>query len=133
MSIFPTLAEVQAIAAPIVADAAVQLGSKVDVHSIVSERQRDGSSKDVPRASGHDVAVRLKMLTTEQAQEIFGKETIVTMRGSLSRASVTVEAGNVIEVVEGEFAGKWLRVEKLIEKPLTDSYLLGLVTTKALS
>lgn len=131
MSIFPTLAEIQAIAAPIVADAAVQLGSRADIHAIASVRQPDATYKDVPQLSAHDVAVRLKMLTSEQAQLIFGKETAVEMRGSATREDV-IEVGNVIEVVSGEFAGQWLRVAKLIEKPLTDSYLLGLVTNPAL-
>lgn len=132
MSIFPSLEEVQAIAAPIVADAAVQLGSKCDVHEIVSVRQPGGSYKDTPQLAASDVSIRLKMHTTEQAQSIFGKETSVEMRGSCPRSSATIAIGNVIEVVDGEFEGKWLRVARLIEKPLSDSYLLGFVTNDAL-
>lgn len=131
MSIFPTLADVQSIAAPIVADAATQLGSRVDIYMVRPERQRDGSSKKTPQLVGHDIALRLKSLTAEQAQQIFGKESTVEMRGSMAR-SVVVGSDYVIEVISGEFAGQWFIVQKLIEKPLSDSYVLGLITTKAL-
>lgn len=132
MSIFPPLAEIQSIAAPIVADAAVQLGSLCSVYALVRARQPDGSYKnDVPQLKGSGISVRLKMLTSEQAQLVFGEETTVEMQGSTPR-TITIGVGDVLTVTAGEFAGQWLRVEKLIEKPLSDSYLLGLVTTKAL-
>lgn len=131
MSIFPTAAEMRAIAGPIVADAAEQLGSRADIHAIQSIRQRDGSYKKGPVLSAPAVPVRLTMLTSEQAQEIFGLDAHVEFKGSMVR-SVAVESKNVFEVVSGPFSGQWLIVEKLIENDLSDSYTLGLVTTGAL-
>ena len=132
MSIFPSLAELQEITGPIVADANVQLGSTVDIFSVVKDRQPGGTYKEIPRLSAHDVPMRLKMLTSEQAQSIFGIETIVEMRGSLARSAGSIDEGNAVEVIGGEFTGQWLKAARLIVKPNSDSYLIGFVKSEAL-
>jgi hypothetical protein len=131
-SVFPSAAELKAIAGPLVEDAVEQLGSVVDIHAIVPTKQPDNSYIDTPQLLGSDVKMKLKMLTSEQAQEIFGKESVVEMKG-LMTDETAVEADHLIEVTAGDFAGRWLRVEKVVEKPLANSYMLGLVGTEPLT
>lgn len=129
---FPGLAEIRQSLEPAASHFATELGSRADFHKVVPVAQKDKSFKPVPQLFAHDIAIRLRTLTSEQAQEIFGTEAKVDMRGSMLRTFATVKLGNVIEVIDGEFKGQWLKVEKLIERPLTNSYVLGLLTTEAL-
>lgn len=129
MSIFPSAAEMRAIAGPIVADAAEQLGSRADLYELAPVRKLDGSTTRVPNLLVlNDVQIRLKELTAIEAQTVFGLDPQVTFKGSVpDRANVALEQDQVFNVVSGDFVGRSLQIKSLIEKQYTDSWLVGLV------
>lgn len=128
---FPGRAEITQALSP-VADAIVtELGSRVDVYVIRSVAQKDKTFKKVPELVSHDVPVRIRVLTAEQAQDAFGKETNVTARALMSRA-FSIEPGFVLQVIDGDFKDEWFSVATLMERPVSITNVLGLVTSEAL-
>lgn len=131
MSIFPTATEARAIFAPIVVDAAEQLGSRADIYELVAVRQLDGTSKRVPNLLiQNDVPIRIKVMKSEEVQEIFGLNPNVTMKGSMPRVA-EVAIDNVFDVQSGDFAGQRFQVKSVFPKVLSNSYVLGLVDYEA--
>ncbi|MBA2706939.1 MAG: hypothetical protein H0U59_03940 [Gemmatimonadaceae bacterium] len=137
MAIFPSATEMRSIFAPVVLDAALQLGSLATVYDLTPKRQLDGStaprlndsggyssSSDMPTAG---VPIRLTMLTSEKAQEIFGTDVRVTMQGSLPDRLTPVGLGFVFQIESGDFAGNNYEVTAVIENQYSDSYTLGLL------
>jgi len=96
-------------------------------------RRPDGSYKEAPAFTEANVPVRFSMVTFEQAQSIFGEDSTVTVKASMSRiAFVIIKADDVFEVRTGDYAGQWLKVTRVIENALSDSYTLGLVKSEPL-
>lgn len=125
---FPSAEEFREIIAPVVADAVEQLGSVVTLFPVAETEQLDGST--VVAVSGspvEDVMMKLRSVTTEQARETFGVDTVVTMTGKMTRDN-DIALRTVVEVTGADFAGQVLQVVAIIERPLSDSYLLGLVS-----
>jgi hypothetical protein len=124
---FPLAQQIRSIAAPIVADAASQLGSRANIYQLAAVRQADGSTvletNNLPAAI---VAIRLSKPSTVKLQETFGQNTNVTTKGSMSRV-IPVLPDDVFEITEGDFAGQVFQVVSVINRQLSDSYLLGLV------
>lgn len=124
---FPSEAQMQGWLAPVVKDAAEQLGSIADVYQIADVRQPDGSTAKAPNTlPAQNVPIRLVQITNEEAQEIFGAGAVVGYEGHMSRV-VEVHPDDVFEITSGDFAGQNLRVTAVLNRPLSDSYLLGLV------
>lgn len=124
---FPTAEEFRSILAPVVSDAIEQLGSIADLFPVGETEQADGSTiVGVSGPAVEDVPIKLTELTNEQAQEVFGRDAVVTMQGKVMRDQ-EVLLDYVFEVTGGDFAGRVLQVKSIIENPLSDSYLLGLI------
>lgn len=124
---FPPRSEMQADLAPVVVDAAEQLGSRSDIYELTPVRQPDGTTKRVPNLLlKNDVAVKFKQMTSEEALTIFGLNPNVTMKGKLSRVT-PVALDNVFDVTSGGFSARRFQVKSVIERDLSDSYLLGLI------
>jgi hypothetical protein len=124
---FPSEAQFQAWLGPVVKDAAEQVGSVADVYQLADVRQPDNSVvKEANNLPAQDVAIRLVQITNEQAQETFGENAVVQYEGHMSRV-IVVGVDDVFEITSGDFAGQNLQVTKVLNRPLSDSYLLGLV------
>lgn len=127
MSLFPTADGMREMTGPIVADAAEQLGSRCSYYALVEVKELNASTNiDFATTPIADLSVRLKELTNLRAREIFGQNSNVTMRGSMTRSS-SVMKGGVLIVTEGDFLARQLEIVEIIEKPLSDAYILGLV------
>lgn len=126
-SYFPTADEMRSMLAPVARDAETQLGSKVSLFTVARVRRADGSYglPVSPTAGATGVPMKLTSVTLERAQEVFGLNTDVRMTGKTSRANPFLP-GHVLTVTEGDFAGQAFEVTKVVEKPLSDSYVLGL-------
>lgn len=132
-AVFPTADEMREMIAPIARDAEAQLGSLVSLFTIDQVRRADasyGPGTPVPVATAQ--AMKLTSVTLERAQEVFGLDTDVRMTGKTSRATAIVP-GLVLSVTSGDFSGQTFEVTKVVEKPLSDSYVLGLKEHPALS
>lgn len=127
MALFPTADEMREMAGAIVADAAEQLGSTCSYYELVEVKELNASTNiEFAETPVTGLQVRLKELTNLRAREIFGQNSNVTMRGSMTR-STAIAKGGVLIVTEGDFLARKLEIVELIEKPLSDSYVLGLV------
>ena len=131
MSIFPTDDEMRAITGPIVIDAAVQLGSLADLYLLQNIEQDDASFEAAPSFEADDVSILFTEVSNAEVLETFGEFAAIVMQGMMSRVA-EITAGAVFNITEGDFSGRWLKVEKVIEEPLSDSYTLGLADTAAL-
>jgi hypothetical protein len=132
-SVFPTADEMRSMIAPIARDAESQLGSLVSLFTIMPVYRADASyGPGTPVSLTTGQAMKLTSVTLETAQEIFGLDTDVRMTGKTSRATAIVP-GLVVQVTSGDFSGQTFEVTKVVEKPLSDSYVLGLKEHPALS
>lgn len=124
---FPSSAEMVAVLGPVVKDAAEQLGSLANIYQLADVLQADKSSVREPNSLPIEgIAIKLTELTGQQSQDTFGLNTNVTMKGKMARLT-DVQLGDVFEIYEGAFSGKNLQVNALIERPLSDSYLIGFI------
>lgn len=116
----------RAMLSPVARDAEAQLGSLATLFTVSRVRRADGSYGPEAAVGGATkVPVKLASVTLEKAQEIFGQDTDVRMTGKTSRANEMVP-GVVIAVTDGDFAGQAFDVTQVVEKPLSDSYVLAL-------
>lgn len=125
-AIFPSREELQATLGPIVGDAAEQLGSRCRVYRTAGTRAADGSTARAPVMFADNVAIRLRMLTREAAEEVFGRDTDTRMSGS-ARRGAAVKVGHLIKVLSGGFVGEKFQVKESVENDLSDSLTIGLV------
>lgn len=132
MTLFPSAAEMRGMLGPVVKDAVEQLGSIADIYALAPIKKRDNSVSTNPALAASDVRIKLDQISAEDVQEIFGLNPTIMMKGKMTRENF-VEPGMVMEITAGDFAGRWLKIEKVIEKPLSDSYVLGLSDTGALT
>jgi hypothetical protein len=123
---FPTADEMRGMLSPVARDAEKQLGSRATLFTMTAVRRPDGSYGPAqPVSTGATkVPVKLTSVALERAQEIFGLDTDVRMMGKTSRANA-IAPGLIISVTDGDFAGQSFEVTKVIEKPLSDSYVLA--------
>ena len=126
-SYFPSADEMRGMLSPVARDAETQLGSKASLFTIARVRRADGSYGPPvsPTAGATNVPIKLTSVTLERAQEVFGLNTDVRMTGKTSRANV-IALGAVLTVTDGDFLGQTFEVTKIVEKPLSGSYVLGL-------
>lgn len=126
-SYFPTADEMRGMLAPVARDAEKQLGSKASLFTVTRVRRGDGSygPPTTPAAIASDIPIKLTSVTLERAQEVFGLDTDVRMIGKTSRANAILP-GMVFTITGGDFSGQTFEVTKRVERPLSDSYVLGL-------
>jgi hypothetical protein len=131
---FPSANEMRAMLAPVARDAEQQLGSLVSFFTETRVRRADGSYGPAAPVSTGDtkVPVKLQQVSLETAQEIFGVDTDVRMTGKTSR-SVEIVPGLVFSVTDGDFADRAFEVTQVIERPLSDSYIMALKEAVAVS
>jgi hypothetical protein len=124
---FPSADEMRGMLAPVARDAEQQLGSRVTLFTMQPVRRPDGSYGPAQPVSTGDthVPVKLKSVTLEIAQEIFGAGTDIRMTGKMARI-ITMLPGMILSVTEDDWEGQSFEVTKIIERPLSDSYVLGL-------
>lgn len=124
---FPTAGEMRGMLAPVARDAEAQLGSRAAFFTVTRVRRPDGSyGPVVPVSTGAtNVPIKLTSVTLERAQEIFGLDTDIRMTAKTSRAN-EITIGLIVTVTDGDFAGQSFEVTQLVERPLSDSYVLGL-------
>lgn len=131
MRIFPTTAEMLTIFRPVVADAAVQLGSLADLYSLQAVEQADATFEDVPSFALANAPIRLTMISAETVLTTFGEHPSIVFQGSMIRV-IEVKEGDVFNVTVGDFIGQWFRVVKIVENQYADSYKLGLAESEAI-
>jgi hypothetical protein len=126
-SYFPSADEMRAMLSPVARDAEKRLGSKASLFTITRVRRADGSygPPTTPTESAVDIPIKLTSVTLERAQAVFGLDTDVLMTGKTSRANALLP-GMVFTITDGDFSGQSFEVTKRVERPLSDSYVLGL-------
>jgi hypothetical protein len=127
VALFPSADEMRAMLSPVARDAETQLGSLVSLFTMTRVKRPDGTYGPATPVSTGDtkVPVKLTSITLERAQEIFGLDTDVRMSGKMARI-VTIVPGMILSVTDRDFAGQSFEVTKVVERPLSDSYVLGL-------
>lgn len=127
VALFPSADEMRAMLSPVARDAETRLGSLVSLFTMTRVKRPDGTYGPATPVSTGDtkVPVKLTAVTLESAQEIFGVDTDVRMMGKMARV-VEILPGMILSVTDKDFQGKSFEVTKVVEKPLSDSYVLGL-------
>jgi hypothetical protein len=124
---FPSADEMRGMLSPVARDAEQQLGSKASIFTIGRVRRPDGSyGPEQPVSTGDtNVPIKLTSVALKVAQEIFGLDTDIRMTAKTSRA-IEFKPGMIISVTDGDWSGQSFEVTDLVEKQLSDSYVLGL-------
>jgi hypothetical protein len=124
---FPSADEMRGMLAPVARDAEQQLGSRVTLFTMTRVKRPDGTYGPDQAVSTGDskVPVKLTSVTLEKAQEIFGADTDIRMTGKMARIT-TMLPGMILSVTDGDFANQSFEVTTIVERPLSDSYVLGL-------
>jgi hypothetical protein len=127
VALFPSADEMRAMLSPVARDAETQLGSLVSLFTMTRVKRADGTYGPAAPVSTGDtkVPVKLTSITLERAQEIFGLDTDVRMSGKMARV-VPIVPGMILSVTDRDFSGQSFEVTKVVERPLSDSYVLGL-------
>jgi hypothetical protein len=124
---FPSADEMRGMLSPVARDAEAQLGSLASFFTVTRVKRADGTFGPSPPVStgATKIPIKLTSVTLERAQEIFGIDTDVRMTAKTSRAEA-IAPGMIVTVTDGDFAGQSFEVTQVVERPLSDSYVLGL-------
>lgn len=127
MTLFPDAATLRALVAPVVADAAAQLGSTVTVTRKTKTRQRDNSFKRGWAEHLVGVNVFIAPVTLEALRTVWGEQSLVTSEG-MAPDTLDIAEGDGIIVTAGNYVGEQFVVAKADIDRIAGRLALGLTT-----